>query len=109
MGVFMVVRAGTALIGLNSEMLVSYRWAPTKGSLSYLLQMTDAGSVPCSREVIHRSMAGHYASAAQTGIELASCLMHLAGDPGRATLVRLLAVGAGFRTFPQEFVAVLRR
>jgi len=43
------------------------------------------------------------------GIELASCLMHLAGDPGRAELVGLLAVGAGFRTFPQEFAAVLRR
>jgi len=48
MGVFMVARAGAALIGLNSEMLVSYRWAPTMVLLSYLVQMTDTGSVPCS-------------------------------------------------------------
>jgi len=48
MGVFMVVRAGAALVGRIFEMLVSYRWAPTIGLLSYLVQMTDAGSVPCS-------------------------------------------------------------
>ena len=43
MGVFMVVRTGAALVGRISEVLVSYRWAPTAGSLSYLVQMTDAG------------------------------------------------------------------
>jgi hypothetical protein len=43
------------------------------------------------------------------GIELASYLMHLAGDPGGAELVGLLAVKTGFRTFPQEFAAVLGR
>ena len=48
MGVFMVVRAGVALVGRIPEMLVSYRRAPTMGPLSYLVQMTDAGSVPCS-------------------------------------------------------------
>jgi len=40
------------------------------------------------------------------GIELASCLMHLAGDPGRAELVGLLAVGldsAPFRRSSQRF------
>lgn len=45
----------------------------------------------------------------QTGIELASWLRHLADDLGRAELVGLSEVGAGFRTFPQEFAAVLRR
>jgi len=44
----MVVRAGAALDGRISEMLVSYRWAPTMALLSYLVQMTDAGSVPRS-------------------------------------------------------------
>ena len=43
------------------------------------------------------------------GIELASWVMLLAGDPGRAELVGLLATRAGFRTFPQEFEAVVRR
>jgi hypothetical protein len=52
---------------------------------------SDAGSIP------------------QMGIELGSCLMHLAGDPGWAELVGLFAVGAGFRTCPQEFAAFLRR
>jgi len=51
MGVFVVVRAGAALVGRISEMLVSYRWAPTMGPLSYLVQMTDAGSVPCSTTI----------------------------------------------------------
>src|SRR3990167_3412391 len=51
MGVFMVVRAGVALVGRIPEMLVSYRWAPTKGPLSNLVQMTDAGSVPSSATI----------------------------------------------------------
>jgi len=41
------------------------------------------------------------------GIELTSCLMHLADDLGRAQLVGLPATRAGFRTFPQGFAAVL--
>src|SRR6218665_453497 len=48
MGVFMVVRAGAALVSRISQMLVSYRWAPTMVPSSYLVQITDAGSVPCS-------------------------------------------------------------
>ena len=51
----------------------------------------DAGSIPYS------------------GIELAADLMHLVDDLGQAELVGLLAVGAGLRTFPQEFAAALRR
>jgi len=43
------------------------------------------------------------------GIELASCPMRSVGDPAGAELVGLAAVGAGFRTFPQEFEAVARR
>ena len=35
--------------------------------------------------------------------------MHSAGDLGQAELVGLTAFGVGFRTFPQEFAAVLRR
>jgi len=57
----------------------------------YLHQITDAGSIP------------------HTGLEPASWVMHLAGDLGWAELVGLPATGAGFRTFPQEFAAVLRR
>jgi hypothetical protein len=45
MGVFMVVRSGAGLNSRISQMLVSYRWAPTMGLLSYLVQMTDADSV----------------------------------------------------------------
>ena len=57
---FMVVRAGSALIGRISELLVSYRWAPTMGPLSYLVQMTDAGSVACStsRELKYENALG---------------------------------------------------
>src|SRR6218665_2863111 len=51
MGVFMVVRAGAALVSRISQMLVSYRWAPTMVPSSYLVQMTDAGSVPCSTTI----------------------------------------------------------
>ena len=47
----MVVRVGGALVGRISQMLVSYRWAPTIGLLSYLVQMTDAGSVPRSTTI----------------------------------------------------------
>jgi hypothetical protein len=43
------------------------------------------------------------------GIELTSWVMRLAGDLGWAELVGLPAAGAGFRTFPQAFEAVLRR
>lgn len=56
-----------------------------------MVRLTDVGSIPDS------------------GIELTSCLMHLAGDLGWAELVGLSTVGAGIRTFPQEFAAVLRR
>ena len=55
MGVFMVVRAGAALVGRFSEMLVSYRWAPTIDPLSYLVQMTDAVSVPRSTTIYKSS------------------------------------------------------
>jgi len=55
MGVFTVVRPGAALVSRISEMLVSYRWAPTIGPLSYLVQITDAGSTPCSTTKQHRS------------------------------------------------------
>ena len=48
MGVFTVDRPGAALVSRISEMLVSYRWAPTMGPLSYLVQIRDAGSTPCS-------------------------------------------------------------
>ena len=48
MGVFMVSRSGAALVSWIPEMLVSYRLAPTMATLWYLVQMTDAGSVPCS-------------------------------------------------------------
>ena len=43
------------------------------------------------------------------GIELTSWVMRLAGDLSWAELVGLRATGAGFRTFPQEFAAVVRR
>jgi len=43
------------------------------------------------------------------GIELASSVVPWTDDLDQAELVGLLAVGAGFRTFPQEFAAVLRR
>ena len=43
------------------------------------------------------------------GIELAPRLTHLVGDYQVAQLVRLSEGGAGFRAFPQEFAAVLRR
>lgn len=51
----------------------------------------DAGSIP------------------QMGIELTFCLMRSVGDPAGVELVGLAAVGSGFRTFPQEFAAVVRR
>lgn len=54
-------------------------------------RLADAGSIP------------------QMGIELASRVMRLAGDLGWPELVGFLADGAGFRTFPQEFAAVVRR
>jgi len=43
------------------------------------------------------------------GIELAPWLMRSVGDQAEAELVGLSAVGAGFRTFPQELAAVPRR
>jgi hypothetical protein len=43
------------------------------------------------------------------GTELAADLMYLADDLGQAELVGLTATRAGFRTFPQEFAAALRR
>src|SRR6218665_383837 len=55
MGVFMVVRAGAALVSRISQMLVSYRWAPTMVPSSYLVQVTDAGSVPCSATIYTRA------------------------------------------------------
>jgi hypothetical protein len=53
--------------------------------------IADAGSIP------------------QIGIELAADFRHMAGAKCRWKLVGLFATGAGFRTFPQEFEAVLRR
>lgn len=47
MGVFLVVGSGAACVSRSSEKLVSYRWAPKMALLSYLVQMTDAGLVPC--------------------------------------------------------------
>ncbi|HUM72718.1 MAG TPA: hypothetical protein PK667_00805 [Nitrosomonas europaea] len=54
-------------------------------------RLADAGSIP------------------QTGIELASFVMHSADDLGRAELVELQAAKAGVPTFPQQCEAVVRR
>lgn len=45
----------------------------------------------------------------ELGIELAAGSRHIADANRRWELVGLPATRAGFRTFPQEFAAVLRR
>lgn len=55
------------------------------------LRVADSGSIP------------------QMGIALAAGSGHIADANRRWELLGLPAAGAGFRTFPQEFAAVLRR
>lgn len=53
--------------------------------------LTDAGSIP------------------QMGIELVACFLHTVDANEQSELVGLRTSRAGFRTFSQEFEAVVRR
>jgi hypothetical protein len=48
-------------------------------------------------------------SVPQKGIELAAGFLHTVDTKEQSKLVGLRAIRAGFRTFPHEFEAVLRR